>query len=513
MGDIFDFDTGYDVGSQSELDDYNTYGYEDVQSWQGGNRDMETGEFYTGLNEANSGTNAESMAGWKYSNGQWTDPSGKSYNLNTPGLNAKLTASGLGKYVGAAGLGSLLGSLANKGGGGGSSAKIPQLMASRQQYAVPLTEPRSTYKPTDEEIRNYVTRPGMTDAMVARGINQFGIDPQRMAGITGLPVENVQSRYQAAMGPNVAARRPGSGGVTYFSPMQYTPTGAAAGTGIATGTGATSGTDAAKGTGIATGAGATTGTTSGGQLTPELAKYIADQKELAKFDAGIDWEHNPTTQTFNGYGMTGPVSKTLVEMQNEIKGRPAKSDTPTDIMAAVKAANPNLDWSKYNPNKMTMDYDQFDQARDAYMAKINPGFNQNKYSGAAEQAAAVVAAAANTQMLGNGAKSALAGGGSIGGYSHGGISALGGYSDGGRLLKGPGDGVSDSIPATIGGKQPARLADGEFVIPARIVSELGNGSTEAGARKLYAMMDRIQKSRRKAKNIAANTKADKHLPA
>jgi hypothetical protein len=101
--------------------------------------------------------------------------------------------------------------------------------------------------------------------------------------------------------------------------------------------------------------------------------------------------------------------------------------------------------------------------------------------------------------------------------AQGGIAALqynlGSYSDGGRLLKGPGDGVSDSIPATIGRGQPARLADGEFVIPARIVSELGNGSTDAGARKLYAMMDRIQKVRRKTKNVAANTKAAKHLPA
>jgi hypothetical protein len=183
--------------------------------------------------------------------------------------------------------------------------------------------------------------------MVARGMNQFGIDPQRMAGITGLPTENVQSRYQAAMGPNVAARRPGSGGVTYFSPMQYSPIG------------------------------------------------------------------NFTT--------TAPA---------------APAETPETIVAA--------------------------------------------------------------------------GGGMM---KSGGISDLGGYSDGGRLLRGPGDGVSDSIPASINNKQPARLADGEFVIPARIVSELGNGSTEAGARKLYAMMDRIQKSRRKAKNIAANTRADKHLPA
>ena len=98
-------------------------------------------------------------------------------------------------------------------------------------------------------------------------------------------------------------------------------------------------------------------------------------------------------------------------------------------------------------------------------------------------------------------------------FAGGGIANLGGYSDGGRLLRGPGDGVSDSIPAMIGKRQPARLADGEFVIPARIVSELGNGSTEAGARKLYAMMDRIKKARSKAKNIAADTKADKHLPA
>jgi hypothetical protein len=93
---------------------------------------------------------------------------------------------------------------------------------------------------------------------------------------------------------------------------------------------------------------------------------------------------------------------------------------------------------------------------------------------------------------------------------------LGGYSDGGRLLRGPGDGVSDSIPATIGNKQPARLADGEFVVPARIVSELGNGSTEAGARKLYAMMDRVQNTRAKTVgkgNIAKNSRADKHLPA
>ena len=110
-----------------------------------------------------------------------------------------------------------------------------------------------------------------------------------------------------------------------------------------------------------------------------------------------------------------------------------------------------------------------------------------------------------------------AGGGMMasGGISDAGYN-LGGYSDGGRLLRGPGDGVSDSIPAVIGRKQPARLADGEFVVPARIVSELGNGSTEAGARKLYAMMDRIQKARGKTVGrgkVAKNSRSEKYLPA
>lgn len=100
--------------------------------------------------------------------------------------------------------------------------------------------------------------------------------------------------------------------------------------------------------------------------------------------------------------------------------------------------------------------------------------------------------------------------------AEGGIASLGGYSDGGRLLKGPGDGVSDSIPATIGNRQPARLADGEFVVPARIVSEIGNGSTDAGARELYKMMNRVQSARGKTvgKNkVAKDTRASKYLPA
>lgn len=256
------------------------------------------------------------------------------------------------------GLGALLNSMGGSGGSGykGYQGSIPKYTASRTQYAPPVSTVNRGPAPSNEAVLEYLKRPGLNDSMIARSMNEYGVSPQQIADVTKSPLADIQSRYQAAMGPNAGmARRPGSGGVTYFSPMVYTPQAAA------------------------------------------------------------------------------PAAPAA----------PAAAVTPT-------SPNDNLFVDKY----------------------------------------------------------------ASGGMAQGGLGSLGSYSDGGRLLKGPGDGVSDSIPAMIGKNQPARLADGEFVIPARIVSEIGNGSTDAGARKLYAMMDRIQKARGKTlKNVAANTKADKHLPA
>lgn len=95
----------------------------------------------------------------------------------------------------------------------------------------------------------------------------------------------------------------------------------------------------------------------------------------------------------------------------------------------------------------------------------------------------------------------------------GGLSSLGSYSDGGRMLRGPGDGMSDSIPASISDKQPARLADGEFVVPADVVSHLGNGSTDAGAKQLYAMMDKVRKARTGTKRQGREIRPAKYMPA
>jgi hypothetical protein len=112
---------------------------------------------------------------------------------------------------------------------------------------------------------------------------------------------------------------------------------------------------------------------------------------------------------------------------------------------------------------------------------------------------------------------AFAAGGAIGedynfGFARGGTPE---YLAGGKLLKGPGDGMSDSIPAVIRGKgvQRAALADGEFVIPADVVSHLGNGSTNAGAKKLYAMMNKIRQARTGRTRQAPAVKTDRYLPA
>jgi hypothetical protein len=98
-------------------------------------------------------------------------------------------------------------------------------------------------------------------------------------------------------------------------------------------------------------------------------------------------------------------------------------------------------------------------------------------------------------------------------YAKGGIADLGSYSDGGRMLKGPGDGMSDSIPAKIAGKQPARLANEEFVVPADVVSHLGNGSSDAGAKQLYSMMDRVRKARTGSTKQGKQINPNKYMPA
>ena len=93
-----------------------------------------------------------------------------------------------------------------------------------------------------------------------------------------------------------------------------------------------------------------------------------------------------------------------------------------------------------------------------------------------------------------------------------GMNAPRGMAKGG-YLDGQGDGMSDSIPATIEGKQPARLADGEFVVPADVVSHIGNGSSKAGSQRLYSMLDRVRKARTGHAKQGKQINPSKYMPA
>jgi hypothetical protein len=236
----------------------------------------------------------------------------------------------------------------------------------------------------------------------------------------------------------------------------------------------------APGSGGTEQAGGTTGGTTGGTgivYGPNGAPYANAAAAIA---AGVrNYSFNPPFSTTNTSGTGTPITDFLFGTQDASK-------VPVEDRTINRLPERQVDVSTYDPAAYDYDVgsgDQYTEDEKAMMAGMRRG-------GLADVAAA--------------------------GAARGGQFNLGGYSDGGRLLRGPGDGVSDSIPATIGNRQPARLADGEFVIPARIVSEIGNGSTEAGARKLYAMMDRVQRARAKTTGkgkVAKNTRADKYLPA
>jgi hypothetical protein len=114
-------------------------------------------------------------------------------------------------------------------------------------------------------------------------------------------------------------------------------------------------------------------------------------------------------------------------------------------------------------------------------------FYQSRYPGlTAEQ---VQAALADYNFAGQGPQQQTL---TVNGMAQGGLASV---APQGMYLGGPTDGMADQIPATIDNKQPAALSDGEFVIPADVVSHLGNGNSNSGAEQLYGMMDRIRKAR------------------
>ena len=383
-------------------------------------------------------------------------------------------------------------------------------------------------------------------------------NPQPIVGYQGkIPtLTAVQQQVPGTYDPN---RRPGSSGQRYFTDMKYAaPSDAAA------------------------------AQTSAGEQATGLAGLNASNPAMQKRPVATAPTAAPASSVINRMAPTLEGLESLTSAKNVATptdnwkipkfygGKPnelavkggeygSKDSAPTDIMAAVKAANPSLDWSKYNPDKMTMDYDQFDAARDNYMRAANPTFNQNKESDMAKAANAVQNAQLGSINPTTPANQPVAQPAAPGKYDRplGGQldtpyepkvtlpyipssgrsldSILGGlfdpskrtpnpnaqpityednYASGGGItalkrgnyLSGSTDGMADKLPANIDGNQEARLSHGEFVIPADVVSHLGNGNSEAGADRLYSMMDKIRKARTGTKKQGKQINPDKFLP-
>jgi hypothetical protein len=252
----------------------------------------------------------------------------------------------------------------------------------------------------------------------------------------------------------------------------------------------------------------------GGEYSPTpYTKTGEVMKPYAEAVLGVPGDISKKRYLFDAATRSYKLNPDYVPVTYDSKGNMLVGTSDKDVAAYVNA-NKNAATSDYQKwmadNNVPLE--QLAHALGISLAEAKSRFGTG--TTAADSDAAILDNAIKLEKdlnhRANGGLMAMAGGGMSGQYD------LGSYSDGGRLLRGPGDGVSDSIPATIGKGRPARLADGEFVVPARIVSEIGNGSTEAGARKLYAMMDRVQAARRSSigkGNVAKNTRAYKHLPA
>jgi hypothetical protein len=219
-------------------------------------------------------------------------------------------------------------------------------------------------------------------------------------------------------------------------------------------------------------------------------KYYPAQERMVLAPKGGGYAYDQARQQFVGSTPTTPTTQAADQVNNN-----------SSESAGYAGGGPVEAMSNANAIGANTGFPQADILGHAYATPYQTPISQNVVQGTADTGV--------NSMTGE--QNEFARGGLSSAAAH-----LGDYSDGGRLLKGPGDGVSDSIPAVIGNKRPARLADGEFVVPARIVSELGNGSTEAGARKLYAMLDRVQAARKQSigkGKVAKNSRADKLLPA
>jgi hypothetical protein len=207
-----------------------------------------------------------------------------------------------------------------------------------------------------------------------------------------------------------------------------------------------------------------------------------------------------TTLTNDDYLAMGNSGFTLAQIASGLSLKSNTTVTVAQLEANIAAASLSPAQKAVNTYFITNDLGgktPTDEQWVAIGARINSGSLDinalaGKFSTTADQITAAISNSVSRIALNNTAGSTVqnAQGGIVSGYAQG-----GGIQSQGYYLGGPTDGMADQVPATIDNSQPAALSDGEFVIPADVVSHLGNGNSEAGAENLYDMMERLRTDR------------------
>ena len=294
---------------------------------------------------------------------------------------------------------------------------------------------------------------------------------------------------------------------------------AGAGTGAASGTAAGTTTGTAAGTATGTAAGTTTGTAAGTTglqfATPAEFDALMNATQTDPFLTSLG-DTGVATQTLGPSGLQELAQTPSAIMDPALSGTsgvPVATNTafqPGTVASGTPAENPMFpNINKLYANNPTLFPAAAGMTTSAMFGGPKPFEEEedDEYRGALSdfsysRSGYTPYRAASGGLMDTAPARRLMGGGQ-----------LGSYSDGGQTLQGPGDGMSDSIPASIGGTQPARLADGEFVVPADVVSGIGNGSTDAGARQLYDMMDKIREARTGRTRQAPEINPRRMMPA
>ena len=302
---------------------------------------------------------------------------------------------------------------------------------------------------------------------LAGGLGAFSSGTQKVGYQGGIP-KFTANREMTKAPP--AGSRPGAGGVNYGGDVTYTPTGVSSGGssgGGSSGGGSALG-DIAK---VAGGAG----------LAALLANYLGKSGGASGgLDAILKAIKNPSSGNVPVRNQGGDTRGELTTPGGEYAG----GDEFDGIDAQIRANENDLASPSLSEDDIQAEFDRLRNELPSYEideAPYLPTFDLSNYD----------------QIP----------------YSGGGENFM--YAKGGgvpRYLQGETDGMADKIPARIGQDQPAALSHGEFVVPADVVSHLGNGNSDAGAKKLYSMMDKIRQARTGTKKQGKKINPDSFMP-